>query len=84
MVGSVPFAPIPVVGDDGNTHLVCEPSLIYYTDGAVTVDDVAVQDSATGVVLLDLSGAALNPGSSRGRRPAILTSPRVGNWLSSP
>lgn len=59
IVGSVPYAPVPVVGDDGNTHLVYELSLINYTNAASTLTDVAVQDAETGATLLDLSGTDL-------------------------
>jgi hypothetical protein len=59
IVGAVPFAPVPVLGDDGRTHLVYEISLINYTNQPVTVDEVKVVDPATGQSIFTLAGTDL-------------------------
>lgn len=59
IVGAVPYAPVPVLGDDGRNHLVYEISLINYTGQPVTVDEVTVVDPATGGSIFTLAGADL-------------------------
>ncbi len=59
LIGSVPFAPIPFAGSDGKTHLVYELFVTNFTDGPLTVNDLAVLDAATGQPVGRLDGAAL-------------------------
>lgn len=59
LIGSVPFAPIPFAGSDGKTHLVYELFVTNFTDGPLTVNDLAVLDAATEQPVGRLDGAAL-------------------------
>lgn len=62
VVAAVPYASVPVLGDDDRTHLVYELSLTNFTSGTVTVDEVDevdVVDPASGATVLTYAGATL-------------------------
>jgi hypothetical protein len=58
LLGSVSFAPVPFAGSDGKTHVVYELAVTNFA-GAVTVDDVKIEDSQSGRVLGDLDATQL-------------------------
>ena len=59
LVGSVPFAPIPFKGSDGLTHLVYELSVTNFTNGELTIRDVAILDAANGTQIGDRDAGSL-------------------------
>lgn len=59
VVGSVLYAPVPFLGEDGRTHLVYELMVTNATPAAATLDKLDVLDEATGTPVLTLSGADL-------------------------
>lgn len=59
LIGQVPFAPIPFAGSDGRTHLVYELFVTNFTNGDLTLRDLAVLDAATGQPVGRLDAAAL-------------------------
>lgn len=58
VTGRVPFAPIPVLGEDDRTHVLYEIALVNQADVAATVDRVEVLDDAD-TVLGELAGPEL-------------------------
>jgi Peptidase family M23 len=59
LLGSVPFAPVPFAGSDGETHLVYELAVTNFTGARLTVGDVKIEDGHSGRVVSELDGAEL-------------------------
>ncbi len=59
VVGSVLYAPVPFIGEDGRTHLVYELLLTNYTPSPITLRSIDVRDAITDRSVYRISGADL-------------------------
>lgn len=82
LVGEVLWAPHPVPGSDGRTHLVYELRIANVTPGTATLQQVDVVDAATGATLTALDHDAiagrLSIGGRRGAESADLMPGQFG------
>src|ERR1700712_2199845 len=59
LLGSVPFAPLPFAGSDGKTHMVYEFAVTNFTNAALVVSDVKIEDGQSGRVIGQLDATQL-------------------------
>jgi hypothetical protein len=59
LLGSVPFAPAPFPGSDGKTHMVYELAVTNFTNAALGVSDVKIEDGQSGRVIGQLDATQL-------------------------
>ena len=59
LLGSVPFAPVPFAGSDGKTHMVYELAVTNFTNAALTVGDVKIEDAQSGRLIGELDATQL-------------------------